>query len=643
MSSDVVLRSIDDFKKEGISFLDKLSEPAIVAMLIKTNEVYRNLGPDEEPLITDTQYDILEDYIKRNYPKNKTVDKIGAPVEKNKATLPYKMPSMDKIKPDTAALTAWKAKYKGPYVLSCKLDGVSGLYSTEHSKSDSKGKLYTRGDGTTGQDISHFIKYLNLPTEPNIVVRGEFILKKSVFTAKYASRFANGRNLVAGTINRLSVTDVIKDIDFVAYELIVPSLKPSEQMAKLKTLGFNIVQHETRSDITNEMLSELLVNWRKNYAYEIDGIIVSDDHIYPRQEGNPDHSFAFKMVLSDQMAEAKVVDVLWSASKDGYLKPRVQIEPVQLCGVNIEYTTGFNAAFIETNKIGVGAVIQIIRSGDVIPYIKAVVTPADRPLMPTSNYQWNDTHVDIVLEDLSSDVTVVEKNITGFFKGIEVDGLSGGNVKKIVGAGYNTVPKILNMTKSDFLKIEGFKDKMATKLFEGIKDKVDKASISDIMAASNMFGRGFSDKKIALILEEYPDILISKASAFEKITRLASTKGMATKTAEAFVEHIPTFLDFLKECGLQSKLPSSTVLQNTMDTRTSHPLYKKSIVMSGSRDNTLERVLETLGAKIGSSVSKNTFTVITPDVNSDTGKVGTARQLGVPILTPEEFKQKYGI
>ena len=93
---------------------------------------------------------------------------------------------------------------------------------------------------------------------------------------------------------------------------------------------------------------------------------------------NPDHAFAFKMMLSEQVAEAKVVDVIWTPSKDGYLKPRVQIEPIKLSGVTIEYATGKNAQFIEKNRIGVGAVIQIVRSGDVIPDIIKIVKPDKR-------------------------------------------------------------------------------------------------------------------------------------------------------------------------------------------------------------------------------------------------------------------------
>ena len=193
--------------------------------------------------------------------------------------------------------------------------------------------------------------------------------------------------------------------------------------------------------LTNEMLSEKLQDVRSTYEYETDGIIVAHDKVYMRTGKNPDHAFAFKMMLSDQVAEAKVVDVIWTPSKDGYLKPRVQIEPIKLGGVTIEYATGKNAQFIEKNKIGVGSVIQIVRSGDVIPDIIKIVKPAKEPLMPTIEYIWNPTHVDIMLVNKDDNETVKEKNIAGFFRILGVDGLSIGNVKRIMAAGFDSVPK----------------------------------------------------------------------------------------------------------------------------------------------------------------------------------------------------------
>jgi NAD-dependent DNA ligase len=348
------------------------------------------------------------------------------------------------------------------------------------------------------------------------------------------------------------------------------------------------------------------------------------------------------MVLSDQIAEAKVVDVIWTPSKDGYLKPRVQIEPINLGGVRIEYATGFNGAFINDNKVGIGAIIELIRSGDVIPHIRKVTVPAEEAKMPSIPYKWNDTHVDVLLEDIESDETVKEKVITGFFKGIGVEGLSSGNIARIIDAGFDSVPKIIKMTIPDFLTVDGFKEKTATKLFNGIREKLDSADIITIMSASNIFGRGFSGKKTELIMEAYPDILISKEPAQEKITKIASIKGMAKKTAEAFVQAMPNFIQFIQETGLTHKIQEvegESQVSKVKDT--SNPLFGKTIVMTGFRDAGIQQALKDVGAKLGSSVSKNTFAVLVKDLAEDSGKAQDAKKLGIQLMTPEEFKTKY--
>ena len=628
---------VELFKKNGIKVLDNLTEADLSKMIESANNAFHCIG---KPIMSDNEYDILHEYVEKKFPKNAVLEEVGAPVEKNKVKLPYEMASMDKIKPDTGILSNWMSKYKGPYVLSCKLDGVSGMYTTEGPVP----KLYTRGDGKIGQDISHLIPKLRLPKDKGIVVRGEFIIPKEIFKTKYETKFANPRNMVAGIVNQKKVDEKIKDIHFVAYEVIIPeNLTPSQQMAKLESMDIEVVKNIKMSadSMSNEALSEVLQDLRSSYIYEIDGIIVADDNVHKRESGNPKHAFAFKMVLSDQIAEAHVVDVLWTASKDGYLKPRVQIMPVKLGGVTIQYATGFNGAFIEQNKIGVGAIIQIIRSGDVIPYIKAVTTPATQPKMPDVDYIWNDTHIDILLENTEDDKTVLEKNIAGFFKGIEVDGLGPGNVVKLIESGFNSVPKILHMTKNDFLKVEGFKERTATKLLEGIREKIEKASLSSIMAASNLMGRGFSDKKIELILEEYPTVL---RDSERDVNRVSAIKGMAKKSAETFVKNIPLFIEFMKECGLEQKLNMKSpeaAMNHKKEIDESHILYKKSIVMTGFRDKELEEKLKTVGAKVSSSVSKNTFVLLTKNKDESTGKIEDAKKNGVPIMTPEEFSQKY--
>ena len=628
---------LNQFKNEGVSALKLFSETELSEMIKYANNAYYCKG---EPVMTDNQYDILREYTLEMYPDNEAAKEGHAgcemEVQKNKVKLPYEMWSMDKIKPDTGALEKWVETYRGPYVLSCKLDGVSGLYVTEGKRP----KLYTRGDGIIGQDVSHLIPYLRLPKTKGLAIRGEFIVSKETFKERFSDKFANPRNFVAGVINQKKINpDVVSRLSFVSYEVIKPDLIPSEQLNYLKTQDIEVVKYEVKNEISNELLSETLLKWRNEYEYEIDGIICMDDKIYPRITGNPEHAFAFKMVLSEQVAEAKVMDVLWSPSKDGVLKPRVQIEPITLGGVRIEFATGFNAKFIVDNNIGVGAIVQLVRSGDVIPHILSVPVQADKPLMPNVAYEWNETHVDIILVDKSENIVVKEKNIELFFNKLGVEGLKIGKVKKLVAAGYDSVPEILKMNVSDFENIEGFGKKSSGKLVDNIREKIEEADIITLMSATN-FARGMGEKKFGPILEAYPDILTSELSDDEKIRLLLNVKGIAENTASRFISNIPEFLKFLEETGLESKLNK---VQKQKIVQEGHSLFGKKILMTGFRDKVLENKLIEVGAEIASSVSKNVFMVLVKDLDETTGKAEKARQLGIELMTPENFKVKYGL
>lgn len=650
----VISESLEDlssllvaFRAQGIAVLSQYGEKLLKTLLTNANNAYHN----ETPFMSDNEFDVLEQYVKTRF--DSTGLSVGAPSVTNackKVNLPYEMASMDKIKPDTSALSAWKRIYKGPYVLSSKLDGVSGLFCTEQGKV----RLYTRGDGLVGQDISHLIPYLRLPQMMNICIRGEFIISKKDFNDKHKMTFANPRNMVAGLINHkhtdASFYDKLKDVHFVAYEVITPSLKPSEQFAYLTSLNVETCLYkEVAPDaLTNELLSQTLSEIRDQYVFETDGVIVCDNRVHSRPvSGNPEYAFAFKMALSEQMAHAKVTSVIWSASKDGYLKPRVQIEPICLGGVKIEYATGFNAAFIVQNKIGVGAVVEIIRSGDVIPHIKQIIVPALTGMLPIDcEYEWNETHVDIVLKNASNDSGVIEKTVTLFFKEIGVDGLGAGNVKKLCNAGYNSVQKIAHMTKAEMSGIDGFGETSAHKIRESIDNRLKQASMVTLMSASNLFGRGFGERKIAPIMEMYPDILtILGETKEEKITKVSNVKGIATKSAESFVENIGTFNLFYKELfpssSSSSTSHSSSSIPVLAQASALHALFKKTVVLTGFRDKDFLQRLTDVGAIQGTSVSKNTFAVVVKQSGDTSSKIESAKKAGVPIFFLDDFVKTF--
>ena len=629
---------ITEFRKRGLDYLKSLEKEELEEIIIESNNRYHN--NTGENMLSDGEYDIIKEYLEKRDPENVVIKEVGAPIKRDKVKLPFEMASMDKIKPETNALEKWLKKYNEPsnYVISSKLDGVSGLYVNK----DGDTKLYTRGNGLFGQDISHILPFMKLPKREGLVVRGEFIVSKENFEKHYKGVSSNPRNLVGGIINKKAASQKdLAHLDFVVYEVIEPVMKPSEQVDLLKTLQFNVVLNFQESNLTNELLSQKLVEGREMYQYEMDGIVIYHDKIYERSSGNPDHAFAFKMVLSDQMAEAKVVDIIWSPSKDGYLKPRVRIEPIELNGVTIEYATGFNGSFIEQNKIGIGSVIQIIRSGDVIPHIMKVIVPAAMPKMPDEDYIWNKTHVDIILKDVDTNPVVMEKKITLFFKNLDIGGVGSGNVKRLIKAKYDTIPKILAMDEKEYLTVEGFKAKLANKIYTNIQKRIEESSLVLLMKASGIFGRGLGERKIQPILDAHPDILVSDETSEEKLEKVKSVKGMAEKTAKAFVDKIEPFIAFMEQSKLTSKLQIEKKEEVVYDKE--HPLFEKRIVLTEIKGKELERFIVSKGGEVGKNVSKKTFLVVKKDEMTDTEKANAAKLLGIKTMTEAEFRKEYNI
>lgn len=616
-------------KKDGISALQSLSEEQLSSMIRYANDAYYN----KKPIVSDNVYDILKEFIQRNYPDNIAIQEVGAPIQKNKVALPYYMGSMEKIKPDTGALTRWKKKYKGPYVISAKLDGMSVMYSTENNMK----KLYSRGGATFGLDLSHMIPYLELPEQEDITIRGELIIPMALFNKKYKNKgYKSARNFVGGVMNSKGrEVSKWKDLDFVAYEVIKPTLKPSDQMKWLSSHNVITVKNTKSKTISNESLSKVLVDWRSSYAYEIDGIIVVNDKIYPRENKNPAHAFAFKMVLSDQIAEVKVLDVNYSITKYGYLKPVIQIEPVHIKGADIEFATAHNIKNVIDNNIGIGAIVQLSRSGDVIPKIEKVIVPAEEPKLPDVPWKFNETKVDALLMDSEASEEVRDKNIISFFTILDIAGFGEGNIKKVIDAGYNSVKDILRITKAQLLEIPGFKEKTANKIKQGIDNVMRDVSLPILMKASN-FGRGMGESRIVAVLSEYPNILTSPETQEEKIQMISQISGFARKTAALFVQNIPSFMEFIRDNKLEHKL------QPSQDTKTgNHPLKGKKILMTGFRDKDLIKQIKSVGGTMSSSASSKVFIVLVPSMDSDTGKAEEARNKKLTLMTPDVFKAKY--
>jgi len=690
---------IEQLRKNPLEILKALSDDEIATIIQKANHSYYN---SESPLFSDNLFDMIKEHLENINPNHPILKNVGSVAEgEQKEILPHYMGSLDKIKTDEKAIEKFRKDYPGEYIVSDKLDGNSGMFYSKGGEV----KLFTRGDGTIGQNISHLLGFIRnigkITSKTEVTIRGELIISKSDFE-KVKDKGANARNMVAGLLNaKVPDLELIKLVQFVAYELITPKLKPEDQFKYMKDLGFKPVfnQKVNESKLTVDELSKILLHRRSVSEFEIDGIVIFHNLMHKRiSKENPKYAFAFKSLLTMEQAEVIVSNVEWNMSKDGYLIPVVNFNPISLAGVTIRKAHGFNGKFIQDNKIGPGSKIVIIRSGDVIPYISEILSGSEigKGQMPDVKYEWSKTGVDIMLtkEDQKDSDELRFKNLEYFFDKIDVKGLSSGNLKKIYDSGKKTVKEILNITVSDLLKVDGFKIKMAEKIALAIKERIPTLDCVTVMHASNTLGRGFGSKKIELIVTTIPSVL--KTRRIPSSAELLAIKGIEKTTADAFIKNLPDYFEFIDKNEIQclfedieeeekpkSPTPKKSAVNspikvncpsgcipapNMVSTsttelikevsppkktvplnKTPQPIVSKKFegmkfVFTGFRNDELEKYIKKQGGSVTTSVSKTTAAVIRKDDSDKTsGKVKKAEELNVKIYNLVDFMNQYKI
>ena len=611
----------------------KLNKDELVVLLKQSDNQYHNLG---EPMFSDVEYDEVKDYLRKIDKNNEYFKHVGAEIiGKDKVKLPYFLGSQDKIKDDVKTLEKWVKKYNNPasYIISEKLDGISCLivYGNDNIK------IYTRGDGKYGQDISHLkYKIKDLPkllkTTSKIAVRGELIISKANWQ-KIAHKGTTARNVVAGFANSKKADKEIADyIEFIVYDVIEPRTKLEDGLIFAKKHKFNVVKHIKINNLTISELYELYKEWKNESKYEIDGLVVTHNDLYKLKSGeNPKYSFAFKSLAMHEEVRVIVKDVEWNVSKDKYLKPIVKFDEIKLNGVKIKQATGFNAEYISKNNIGVGSKIIIIRSGDVIPHIKEVLTPSTnkKPLLPDVPFIWNGK--DIILDDDNKNREQDIKTYTHFMKSLNIKGIGEGVITKLYDNSYDTLIKIINITKTQLLKIDGFKDKSATNLLKALEEIKSKNCV-ELMTASNIFGRGMGEKKLNLIIDKYPYICNNQEKASNiTLEDIKKINGMGEKSALLFITNLKEFYKFYNSLNI---IPEVIVKVPKITNNT----YKDNIyVFTGIRDKDLEKIIIASGGTIGSTITRKTTLLIIKNANDETTKVKKAREFNIPIITYDEF------
>src|SRR3989338_8789197 len=228
--------------------------------------------------------------------------------------------------------------------------------------------------------LSEKFSDLLITDNSSIIVRGELIMYESIFKKKYVPLGYNvARNTVVGQTRNLNV-NIASDIHYIVYELITdqahPQMSPSKQFEKLSLMGFDVVPYINTKSVSIESLTVILSDYRKKLDYFIDGLVIYSDNPYKRvTSGFPKHVIAFK--IQQEGETTRIKSIVWTVGRTLRYTPVLMIEPVNINGTIVSKVSGQNARWVFDNRTGKDAIVKVIKSGEVIPYVSEVLKPSD--------------------------------------------------------------------------------------------------------------------------------------------------------------------------------------------------------------------------------------------------------------------------
>lgn len=516
----------------------------------------------------------------------------------------------------------------------------------------------TRGDGVEGEDVTQNAKTiqsipLSIGYAGRIEIRGEVVIFKEDFEKINEERlkngeslFANPRNAAAGSLRQLDTRiTASRRLVFMPYGIGSNTLEIknlSERMEWVYGLGFRN-PHMTRicenADAIEAFYHEMRVE-RDNFSMLLDGMVIKVDLIAVQDElgytvKNPRWAAAYKFPAIEKLTTLK--EVIMQVGRSGVVTPVAIVEPVDIEGVTVERSTLHNFDEIERKDIRIGDKVIILRSGDVIPKIVKVIASErtgneqviPRPHhCPVCSSELLDEGALIKCQNMGCEARVVNSIIYFASKQcLNIDGLGEKIVEALHSAGLvHEVSDLFSLTMNQLLSLEGFKEKKAQNLITAIEN----AKGCDCWRFINALG-------IEHIGEVASKTLCSAfGTAFDTASReeIIALEGFGGEMVESILEFVRVNSD--KIVQLRSIL---TPVVPVKIEASENPFKGKTVVVTGAmsvpRDQ-IKEMLENLGAKVASSVSKKTdFVVYGEDAGS---KYDKAVELGIPLLTESEFR-----
>ena len=642
----------------------KLRMQELVELLNKASKAYYQ---DAAEIMSNFEYDKLYDELlaleqelgitMANSPTANVGYEVLSELPKERHEKP--MLSLDKTK-EVSRLKEFLGQQKA--FLSWKLDGLTIVLTYQNGKLE---KAVTRGNGEIGEVITNNAKtFKNLPLkiayQGELILRGEAIISYSDFEKINAeiedveAKYKNPRNLCSGSVRQLNNEITAKrNVKFFAFSLVKAEGVEFEnsrinQLNWLKEQGFEVVEgYEVTADTIEEKVAYFADQISKN-DFPSDGLVlVYDDIAYGQSLGStskfPRDSFAFKW--ADEIRETRLLEIEWSASRTGLLNPVAIFEPVELEGTTVSRASVHNISIMEELELGVGDKIEVYKANMIIPQIASNLTrsgvkdiPQECPVChgKTEIRQVSDTKA---LYCTNEDCGAKHLKAFSLFvsrDALNVEGLSEATLEKFIAKGFiNSYSDMFHLERhaEEIKSMEGFGEKS----YVNLQKSVEKARVTTLPKL--IYGLGIANIGLAnakVICKEFHYDIEKMIHLTED--DLNAISGIGPVIAKAYVEyfanekHVEELKRLLEELEIpqEEKSAEAQIFENV------------TFVITGSVEhfanrNEVKDVIESKGGKVTGSVTAKTNYLINNDVNSTSSKNKKAKELGIPIITEEEF------
>ena len=637
----------------------------------KLDQAAKAYYQEDREIMSNQEYDSLYDQLEQLEKETGTVltnsptIRVGyeAVNELPKEEHPSPMLSLDKTK-DRKVLRDFIGSHK--CLLSWKLDGLTIVLTYENGE---LAKAVTRGNGVVGEVITNNARVfknipLRIPYKGQLVLRGEAIITYSEFErinetiGDADAKYKNPRNLCSGSVRQLNNEITAKrNVRFYAFALVSAqdvdfSNSREQQFLWLKEQGFEVVEYKV---VTSETLDEAMDYFSTtivNNDFPSDGLVVTyDDIAYGESLGStakfPRNSFAFKW--ADEMRETKLVDMEWSPSRTGLINPVAIFEPVELEGTTVSRASVHNISIVKELQLGIGDTLKVYKANMIIPQIAENLTRSGNLVIPDKCpvcgneariRQENDVET---LYCMNPDC--VAKKIKSFSlftsrDAMNIDGLSEATLEKFIAMGFiHNFGDIFEIGKykEQIVEMEGFGQKSFDNLMASL-ERAKETTLAKVIYSLGITGIGLANAKVIC---KYFDDDIEKIRHAD-VEEISSIEGIGPVIAGSLADYFSSEENNKKLDHLLGHL--HLIHEETSEEQI---FAGKTFVITGSVEHFSNRseakeFIEARGGKVTGSVTKKTDYLINNDKTSTSSKNKKAQELGIPILSEEDFLELAG-